>query len=72
MASENTSSPKMPKTPYTAGISEKFFKEYLEYIKNIDQKSIEKCKETIKMLNIPEVDDYGVDKEHKEQRKEWC
>lgn len=58
--------------PYTAGISEKFFKEYLDYIKNIDQKSIEKCKETIQRLKIPEVDEFGVDKQRKQDRKDWC
>lgn len=55
---------------YTSGISKKFFKEYLDYIKTIDQKSIEKCKETIKLLNIPEVDEFGIGR--KKDRKDWC
>ena len=45
-------------------------KEYLDYIKTIDQKSIEKCKETIKLLNIPEVDEFGIGR--KKDRKDWC
>jgi len=68
----NDRSTKIP--PYTAGLSEKFFKEYLEYIKTIDKKSIEKCKETIQMLKIPEIDEFGLEKspKGKKDRKDWC
>lgn len=41
-------------------------------MQHIDQKSIEKCKETIARLKIPEVDDFGVNEDRKDDRKEWC
>lgn len=45
--------------PYTSGISKKFFKEYLTYLKNIDEGSIAAAKDVISQLKLCEVDDFG-------------
>lgn len=44
---------------YTSGFSEKFFKEYIERIRNIDKKSLEKVKETLASFEPPKRDQFG-------------
>ena len=45
--------------PYTAGVSKKFFKEYLAYLKNIDDGTVAAVKDVIAQLKLCEVDDFG-------------
>lgn len=55
---------------YTSGLSEKFFKEYVKYMKNISDQSAQKCKEIIEQLQIPKIDDYGNDLKDTKNKKE--
>ena len=55
---------------YTSGFSEKFFKEYVKYMKNISDQSVQKCKEIIEQLQIPNTDDYGNDLKEVKNKKE--
>lgn len=46
-------------TVNATGLSDKFFKEYISYMKNIADQSAKKCKEIIDNMPIQDIDEYG-------------
>lgn len=50
---------------YTAGIDKKYLKDYVNYMKYIEEQSVAKCKEIIKELGLGEIDEFGNTKKSK-------